>query len=62
MERVTIDVDELEAWCRSRGWPINEKSRSRFIAYLLRRRKGEFENDERIEGDTPSQAQRTVPF
>ena len=62
VERVIINVEELEAWCRSRGWVLNQKSRSRFVAYLLKQREGESENDGRIGGDAPSQAEGTVPF
>jgi len=56
IERVTVDVDELEAWCRSRGWPVDGKSRAQFVVHLLRRRGIEFETDpkiEKIEDDIP---------
>lgn len=41
VERVIVNVEELDAWCRSRGWVLNQKSRSRFVAYLLKKREGE---------------------
>ena len=59
IERVIVDVSELEAWCRSRGWSVNGNARAQFVAYLLRRRHRENEEkgNEKIEGDSPSIAQ-----
>jgi hypothetical protein len=37
-EKVMIDVNEIEAWCRARELPINASSRSRYAAELLRLR------------------------
>ena len=62
VERVIVNVEELDAWCRSRGWVLNQKSRSRFVAYLLKKREGESENDGRVGIAAPSQAEGTVPF
>ncbi len=56
IERVTVDVDELEAWCRSRGCPVNGESRAQFVAHLLRRRGKVSETDHKIgniEDDIP---------
>ena len=59
IERVIVDVNELEAWCRARGWPVNGRARSRFVAHLLRSRHRENEDkgNEKIEGGLPSIAQ-----
>jgi hypothetical protein len=61
-EKVVVDVDELETWCHSRGWVINEKSRLRFVAHLVRRKNQEPEKDIRIEGGTDSEDPGLVPF
>jgi hypothetical protein len=35
-EIVTVDVDELEAWCRQESLPVDGSARSQFVAHLLR--------------------------
>jgi len=40
-----MDVDALDAWCRGRKWPVNGKSRARFVLYLLRRKQKEDEGN-----------------
>jgi hypothetical protein len=37
-ERVTIDVEELLVWCKSRGLSVNATARSQYVAELLRKR------------------------
>ncbi len=49
IERVTVDVDQLRAWCRSRGCRIDAKSCARFAAHLLRQRGKEPETDHKVE-------------
>jgi uncharacterized protein YchJ len=51
IERVVVDVNELEAWCRARGWSVNGKARSQFVAYLLRRQQRKNEGNENEEGE-----------
>ncbi len=56
IERVIVDVYELEAWCRSRGCPVNGKFRAQFVAHLLQRRGKVSETDHKIgniEDDIP---------
>ncbi len=57
VQRVTVDVDQLETWCRSRGWLVNGKSRSQFVAHLLQRRGKESETDHQI-----TKSEDDVPF
>ena len=57
IETVIVHVDELQAWCRSQGWVINRKSRSRFVAHLLRSRAGQKE----LAANNPSPEQETAP-
>jgi len=35
-EKVVVDVDELEAWCRERGVPVDGANRSHFVSEFLR--------------------------
>jgi hypothetical protein len=37
-EKVTIDVEELLVWCKSRGLSVNATARSQYVAELLRKR------------------------
>ena len=37
-EKVTIDVEELLAWCKSRGLSVNASARSQYVAELVRKR------------------------
>ena len=37
-EKVDIDVNELVAWCKQRGEPVNGSSRSEFAADKIRRK------------------------
>jgi len=57
IETVIVHVDELQAWCRSQGCVINRKSRSRFVAHLLRSRAGQKE----LAANNPSPEQETAP-
>jgi uncharacterized protein YchJ len=50
-ERVIVDVNKLEAWCRARGWSVNGKARSQFVAYLLRRQQRKNEGNENEKGE-----------
>jgi hypothetical protein len=59
-QKVPVDVNELEAWCRSRSWVTNEKSRARFVARIMR--SSESAGDERIESEIPSQDEGKIPF
>jgi hypothetical protein len=43
VEKVHIKVDELVAWCKAKGVPIDGKSRSEYVAFLLRKRSGQAE-------------------
>ncbi len=59
LKRVTVDVDQLEAWCRSHGWQVNGKSRARYVVQLLQHGEREFstnretEKTEKTEDDIP---------
>lgn len=35
--KVPVDVDELEAWCREKGLPINGEARSQYVTEILSR-------------------------
>jgi hypothetical protein len=37
-EKVTIDLEELLAWCKSRGLSVDGRTRSQYVAELLRKR------------------------
>ena len=37
-EKVTIDLEELLAWCKSRGLSVDASARSQYVAELLRKR------------------------
>jgi hypothetical protein len=37
-EKVTIDLEELLAWCKSRGLSVDARARSQYVAELLRKR------------------------
>jgi len=37
-EKILLDVEELQAWCKERGLPINGESRSHYAAWLLQER------------------------
>ena len=37
-EKVTIDLEELLAWCKSRGLSVDGRARSQYVAELLRKR------------------------
>jgi hypothetical protein len=36
--KVTIDLEELLAWCKSRGLSVDASTRSQYVAELLRKR------------------------
>ena len=38
VEEVDVDVNELVAWCKQRGEPVNGSSRSEFAADKIRRK------------------------
>ncbi len=40
-ERVIVAVDELVAWCRDRGVPVDADARSQFAAFKLSKRAGD---------------------
>lgn len=35
LEKVTVDTEELLAWCKERGLKVNAKSRSLYASWLL---------------------------
>jgi hypothetical protein len=37
-EKITIDVEELLVWCKSRGLSVNASARSQYVAERLRKR------------------------
>jgi hypothetical protein len=37
-EKITIDVEKLLAWCKSRGLSVNAGARSQYVAERLRKR------------------------
>jgi hypothetical protein len=37
IEKVEIDINELQAYCNDRGMPVNAKSRSEFVTDKLRK-------------------------
>jgi hypothetical protein len=37
-EKITIDLEELLAWCKSRGLSVDATARSQYVADLLRKR------------------------
>ena len=37
-EKITIDVEELLVWCKSRGLSVNASARSQYVAELVRKR------------------------
>lgn len=40
VEKVQIDVQALVSWCKAKGLPVNGKSRSEYVATVLRERNG----------------------
>jgi hypothetical protein len=38
VEKVTIDVEEFLAWCKSRGLSVDASARSQYVAEVLRKR------------------------
>lgn len=40
-ERVSVRVDELVAWCREQGRPVDGNARAAYVAELVRRRYGD---------------------
>ena len=41
--KVRVDVQELVAWCQSKGRPVNGESRADFVSHLLTKHSGEEE-------------------
>jgi hypothetical protein len=37
-QKITIDLEKLLAWCKSRGLSVNASARSQYVADLLRKR------------------------
>jgi hypothetical protein len=37
-QKITIDLEKLLAWCKSRGLSLNASARSQYVADLLRKR------------------------
>jgi hypothetical protein len=37
-EKVTIDLEKLLAWCKSRGLSVDASTRSQYVAEMLRKR------------------------
>ena len=40
VEKVHVNVDALVSWCKAKGLPNNGKSRSEYVATVLRQRNG----------------------
>jgi hypothetical protein len=37
-QRISVQVDELVAWCREQGRPVDGKARAAFVAHQVQRR------------------------
>ncbi len=42
-ERVSVNVEALVSWCKSRSLPVNGQSRAQYVSFLLRERDGKAE-------------------
>ena len=38
IKKVNINIEELLAWCNEKGYPVNGKSRSEYVSYVLQQK------------------------